>query len=67
MTSNGLPYFWRLLDVGVNEIHDALHQRMAEALFDRALAPFVLDNLGLAFLLHRFGELINRSVASGRQ
>ncbi len=49
-----LPGF---LDVGVNEIHDALDQRMAEAFFDRALAPFILDDLRLALLFHRLGKL----------
>ena len=47
----------RLLDVRVNKIHDALHQGVGQALLDRGRAPGVLDDLGLALLLHGFGEL----------
>ena len=58
MTSSGLPYFCRASSMScVNEIHDALDQRVAEAFLDRAFAPFVLDDLGLALLLHRLGKL----------
>ena len=40
----------------VNEIHDALDQGVAEPFLDRALAPFIRDDLGLALLLHGLGK-----------
>ena len=47
----------RFLNVRVNEINNALHERVREAFLDRAFAPFVLDDFGLALLFHRLGEL----------
>ena len=58
----------RFLGVLVNEIHDALHQRVAEAFLDRAFAPFVLDGLATSpFCFTDSANLMSRSVASGRR
>ena len=42
----------RLFDILLDVVHNALHQRVAEPLFDAALAPFVLHHFGLVLLLH---------------
>ena len=47
----------RLLGVGIDEINNALDQRVFEALLDGALAPFVLDDLGLVLLFDGLGKL----------
>ena len=47
----------RFLDVLVDVIDDTLDQRVAQTLFDRALAPFIFDHFGLVLFLHRLGEL----------
>ncbi len=44
------------LDVGVNEIHDAFHQRVRKSFLDGAFAPFVLDDFRFALLFDRFGK-----------
>ena len=46
----------RLLRVGLDVVHDALDQRVGEALLDRAPPPGVLLHRGLALLLDGIGE-----------
>ena len=48
-----LPGF---LDVGLDKIHDAFDERVREPFLDRAFAPLILDDLGLALLLHGLGK-----------
>ena len=45
-----------LLGVLVNVLDDALDQRVAQALLDRALAPFLFGDFDLVLLLDRLGE-----------
>src|ERR1017187_1935506 len=46
----------RFFNIRFDEINDAFHERVAEAFLDRAFAPFIFDDFGIAFLLHRLSE-----------
>ena len=47
----------RLLGVGLDEVDDAVHERVREALLDRRVAPGEVELALLARALHVLGEL----------
>ena len=58
MISSGRAYCWRASSVsGLDEVDDAVHQRVAEALLDRRLAPREIRLALRAGALDRVGQL----------